>query len=168
MIRPATIDDRAVIRDVECAAFPTSLEADLVESLVDAGDATLSLVAERDNMVVGHLLCSRMSVEADGRPVRAVAIGPVAVRPDCQRAGVGSALIREALQQSRAAGEEMVFLVGHREFYPRFGFSVETARPFASPYAGDHFMAIRFDGAPPPGSGRADYAPAFASLGGEG
>ena len=164
IVRPARPEDTAQIREVERAAFPTEAEADLVEALVASGDVTFSLIAEADGAVLGHLLCSRMQVDADDRAFRAVALGPVAVLAESQSLGIGAALIREALERSRKAGEEVMFVLGDPAYYGRFGFSAETARPFASPYAGEYFMAIRFGEGPPPRAGRADYAPAFAAL----
>ena len=164
MIRDATTRDSEAVRAVHVSAFPTPLEAGLVEALQTEGDATLSLVAERDGRILGHILCSWMEVEADGHPIKAVGLAPVAVSPEHQGKGIGAALIRAAIERSRAAGEEMMFVLGEPDYYTRFGFSAEAARPFASPYAGEYFMALRFDGAPPPRSGTADYAPAFAAL----
>ena len=164
LVRPALNTDDAGIRQVECAAFPDTVEADLVESLIAAGDATLSLVAEQDGRILGHILCSRMKVEADGALVRAVGLAPVAVLPEHQGRGIGGALIRAAVEGSKAAGEQMIFVLGEPAYYTRFGFSAAAARPFASPYAGDHFMALRLDGAALPRSGKADYAPAFSKL----
>ena len=164
MIRDAAPEDREAVRAVHVSAFPTQLEADLVEALEAAGDATLSLVAEHEGRVVGHILCSRMQVEGDGEAIRAVGLAPVAVRPERQGEGIGGALIRAAVERNRDSGEQMMFVLGEPDYYSRFGFTAETARPFASPYAGDYFMAIRFDGVPPPRSGKADYAPAFAAL----
>ena len=105
-----------------------------------------------------------MHVEGDGRAWRALGLGPVAVVPERQRQGIGSALIREALVRAEALGEELVFLVGEPEYYRSFGFSAATAAPFASPYAGPYFMALALREAPLPATGKADYAPAFASL----
>ncbi|MGZ8999328.1 MAG: GNAT family N-acetyltransferase [Allosphingosinicella sp.] len=161
LVRP---EDGEAIRKVERSAFPTDDESRLVEVLVAAGDATLSLVAEQDGSIIGHALCSRMRVEADGDEVRAVCLAPVAVLPDFQGQGVGAALIGEAQAVSRSAGEEMMFVLGDPVYYRRFGFTTQTARPFASPYAGDYFMAIDFVDAAVPSSGRADYAPAFAAM----
>ena len=164
LVRPARPEDAEAIHLVERAAFPTADEARLVEALVAAGDATLSLIADEDGSVLGHLLCSRMRVEADGRDLRAVGLAPIAVRPDSQGQGIGAALIRDALARSRAAGEEMMFVLGAPVYYERFGFSAQTARPFASPYSGEHFMAVRLTDGPSPRSGSAAYAPAFAAL----
>jgi len=164
LVRLARPEDRDSIGQVERSAFPTADEARLVHALVAAGAATLSMVAELDGQLVGHALCSRMRVEADGLEIRAVGLAPVAVLPDCQGQGIGSALIGEALALSHAAGEEMVFVLGDPAYYRRFGFSMEAASPFASPYAGDYFMALDFAGDAEPRIGRADYAPAFTAL----
>ena len=165
-VRPERGSDAAAIRAVHLAAFPTSAEADLVDMLRDDGDSETSLVAEEraSCLIVGHVLLSRMKVEADGRAWRALGLGPVAVVPERQRQGIGSALIREALVRAEALGEELVFLVGEPEYYRSFGFSAATAAPFASPYAGPYFMALALREAPLPATGKADYAPAFASL----
>lgn len=164
-IRPAGPQDSDVIRMIYLAAFETPLEADLVEQLVADDDAEISLVAEEDGAVVGHILFSRMRVEADGRRVDALGLAPVAVIPERQRRGIGSALIEAGLREAEAAGAEIVFLVGEPEYYRRFGFDAATAKPFASPYAGPYFQAklLRNDFRLPE-SGRAEYAPAFAEL----
>ncbi|HYE27381.1 MAG TPA: N-acetyltransferase [Allosphingosinicella sp.] len=164
-VRPESGDDADAIRAVHLAAFPTPAEADLVARLHGDFDSEVSLVAERSGEIVGHLMLSRMAVSGDGRAYRALALGPVAVRPEAQGEGIGSALIRAALDQARGLGEEVVFVVGEPAYYGRFGFSAEAAAPFASPYAGPYFMArwLRPDPAPPV-AGSAEYAPAFAAL----
>jgi putative acetyltransferase len=183
VVRAAGPGDAPGIRAVHLAAFPTALEAGLVERLEQDGDVVLSLVAlERASpsttafgrgppprtgeelRIVGHVLISRMTAEGDGRRFRAVGLAPVAVIPERQRSGIGSRLIREALVLLEGRGEELVFLVGEPEYYRRFGFAAETAAPFASPYAGPYFMALALNDTAIPQSGRADYAPAFAGF----
>jgi putative acetyltransferase len=128
-------------------------------------DSEISLVAQRWRRIVGHIMLSRMEVSGDGRAYRALGLGPVGVRPRLQRRGIGSALIRAALDRARGLGEEVVFVVGDPAYYGRFGFSAETAAPFASPYAGPYFMALWLrPGIDPPAKGTAAYAPAFAKL----
>ncbi|HEV2747641.1 MAG TPA: N-acetyltransferase [Allosphingosinicella sp.] len=163
-VRPAEARDASAIRAVHLAAFPDATEADLVGQLDKDGASVLSLVAEEDGEIVGHILMSRMRVEGDGRGFRALGIAPVAVVPERQRAGIGSALIREALARARDAGEQLVFLVGEPDYYRRFGFAAATAARFASPYAGSYFMARALTDVDLPRRGRADYAPAFAGL----
>ena len=158
-----TDKDAAAIRAVHLAAFPTAAEANLVDTLRQASDAEISLVARDGPAVVGHVMLSRMRVEGDGRTFRALGLGPVAVAPGRQRQGIGTALIDEALERARQVGEEFVFVVGEPGYYRRFGFAVETAEPFASPYSGAYFMAKSF-GVSPPSSGAAAYASAFEGL----
>jgi putative acetyltransferase len=164
VIRPAEPGDAASIRAVLDAAFPTAAEADLVARLERDGDAVVSLVAVRDGEAVGHVLLSRMAVEGDGRCYRALGLGPVAVLPPLQRAGLGSELIRSALAIAEATGEELVFVLGEPDYYARFGFSARTAAPFASPYAGPFLMALALRDVGLPEAGRADYARAFSEL----
>ena len=162
-ILPESWDDADGIRAVHLAAFPTSAEADLVGRLQDDLSSEISLVAKEGERVVGHVLLSRMEVEGDGRRYRALGLAPVAVLPERQRQGVGCALVEAALKRADAMGEEIVFVLGEPEYYGRFGFSAEAAEPFASPYAGQYFMARSFKG-DLPSSGTAAYAPAFAEL----
>ena len=165
IIRAAEAGDAGGIRTVHLAAFPSAQEADLVGQLEADGDAAISVVAEDDGWIVGHILLSRMRARADGRPVHALGLAPVAVLPERQRQGIGSALIEAGLEQARSRGTDIVFLVGEPEYYGRFGFRADLAAPFASPYAGRYFQAklLRNDFTLPE-SGKADYAPAFAEL----
>ena len=165
MIRPAEPADAAAIRAVHEAAFPTVVEAELVEALEREGDVVVSLVAERQGEIVGHVLLSRMRVTADGRAMSALGLAPVGVLPGFQGGGIGTALIEGALGIARATGEELVFLVGEPDYYRRFGFSAAAAAPFASPYAGPWFMALALrPGFAPPARGEAAYARAFSNL----
>lgn len=164
-IRPVIGGDAAAIRAIHLAAFPTRAEADLVERLDEAFDSEIGLVAEENDRLLGHILLSRMRVEADDRPLRALALGPVAVLPERQGEGIGARLIAAALDRARALGEEIVFVLGEPAYYQRFGFDPTQAVPFASPYAGPYFMALALRGIPDADQGRADHASAFAALG---
>ena len=165
VVRPASAADSQAIRHVHEAAFPTSAEARLVEELERDGDAVISLVAEKDGAVVGHVLMSRMAADADGRTLAALGLGPVAVIPDCQGEGIGGALIEESITRARNMGTEIVFLLGEPDYYRRFGFEAALASPFSSPYAGPYFQALALGtGFLPPDAGRASYAPAFEGL----
>jgi putative acetyltransferase len=166
VIRPAEPADASAIRAVHEAAFPTSLEADLVEALVADGDAVVSLVDAANGEIFGHVLLSRMRVTGEDRMFRALGLAPVAVLPGHQGAGIGARLIEGALAIARATGEELVFVLGEPAYYTRFGFAPETSAPFASPYAGPYFMALKLDESLAlPKTGEAAYAPAFAGLG---
>jgi putative acetyltransferase len=162
-IRPETPDDRAAIRHVNQAAFGTTEEADLVDALRVDGSVLLSVVAEVDEQIVGHVLFSRMSVETSGGAVSAVALAPVAVLPSSQRQGLGARLIRFGLDRLREMGERIVIVVGHPTYYPRFGFSSERARSLEHPFPADAFMALELaPGALDGVRGRVRYPPPFA------
>lgn len=164
-VRPESGGDVEAIRAVHLAAFPTSAEADLVARLHQDGDCEISLVAQQSGGIVGHVMLSRMTVSAGDRAWRALGLGPVAVLPGAQGSGIGSELIRSALAIAQALGEEIVFVLGEPEYYERFGFSEESAAPFASPYSGPYFMASWLRPGPAePVDGTAGYAPAFATL----
>jgi len=158
-IRGETEPDRAAIRRVETAAFPTAAEADLVDRLRADGDLRLSLVAAEGEEIVGHVAFSVMTA-----PFRALGLAPVAVSPERQTQGIGSALIREGLRRVAAEGWEGVFVLGDPAYYERFGFDVGLASGFRCRYAGAHFMAEALGGALPVLTGEVDYAPAFAAL----
>ncbi|TPQ18810.1 bifunctional class I SAM-dependent methyltransferase/N-acetyltransferase [Streptomyces sporangiiformans] len=122
LTRPETTADRAEVHAVNAAAFPTEAEADLVDALrADSGAwlPGLSYVAEApDGTVAAYALITRCHV--DGAP--ALALAPVAVRPPYQRRGAGAAVVRAVLRAARARGERLVLVLGHPEYYPRFGF----------------------------------------------
>ena len=163
IVRTATKGDEGAIRSVHLRAFPTAAEADLVERLAKDGAAVISIVAE-DQSVVGHVLLSRMRAEADGRELSALGLAPVAVVPEWQGQGIGSALIEAAIRDARTAGEEILFVLGEPGYYRRFGFDAGIAKPFASPYAGSYFQALLLTDLPPPTRGAADYPEAFGAL----
>jgi len=142
LIRCESSSDAAAVRAVHTAAFGQPLEADLVDALRDDVLNEVSLVTEVDGVVIGHVLLSRLEVVGGGRSIRAAALGPVAVMPEHQSRGVGSALIRQALDEARTKGIAIVLVLGHPGYYPRFGFSAERARCLVSPYSshGDAWM----------------------------
>ncbi|MFI5261187.1 MAG: GNAT family N-acetyltransferase [Candidatus Limnocylindrales bacterium] len=116
--------DRAAIRGVLKAAFPTSAEADLVEAIRVSGGYVpgYALVAELAGAVVGHILLSTVTLVTGGGLVPVPELAPMAVQPAHQRQGIGSALVIAALDAAEASDEPLVLVLGHPWFYPRFGF----------------------------------------------
>lgn len=124
-IRDETPADAAAIDELTEAAFRTleishHTEQYIVEALRQAGALTISLVAEVDGRIVGHIAFSPVSI-SDGS-TGWFGLGPVSVAPELQRRGIGSALIEEGLSRLRMMGARGCVLVGHPNYYPRFGF----------------------------------------------
>ena len=164
-IRPAEPADATAIAGVHGSAFPSDAEARLVGALDRDGDALLSLVADRDGEIVGHVMFSTMTVTAGEKSIPAAALAPVAVAPARQGAGIGSALIDHGLAALAERGIAYVFVLGEPGFYEQFGFDPLLGARFASPYAGDYWMALALDGRAPPRAGQARHARAFDALG---
>jgi putative acetyltransferase len=126
LIRDEQPSDREQVRTVNEAAFGRSDEADLIDRLRAEGAVLVSLVAETDNQIVGHILFSRMAVETAQGPVAAVSLAPMAVLPGHQGRQAGSQMVRRGLAELRDRGERIVIVLGHKHYYPRFGFSPES------------------------------------------
>lgn len=159
IIRPELRHDETAISTLIERAFGQPDEARLVERLRADGDLVLSLVAETEGDIAGHILFSRMDA-----PFRALGLAPLSVAPGRQRGGIGAALVREGLERARAAGWDAVFVLGDPAYYRRFGFSAELAGGFTSPYAGPHFMVLSLAGPLPSMAGPVAYAPAFGAF----
>jgi putative acetyltransferase len=123
-IRPERPADRPAIDQVNVSAFGRPDEARIVAALREAAgfDPELSLVAIIDGRPVGHLLLTPVIIEGPGEFGGSVALAPMAVLPGLQRRGIGSGLVRAGLEAARARGHRAVLVVGHPEYYPRFGF----------------------------------------------
>jgi putative acetyltransferase len=160
VVREETHSDWPKIFAVHASAFPSAGEAKLVDVLRADGDLVVSLVAARDERIVGHVAFSRMHA-----PFRALGLGPVGVLPEFHNQGVGGALIRDGLARATALWWEAVFVLGDPGYYERFGFRRDIASGFTCRYAGPHFMAIALsaNGLPQP-SGDVAYAPSFETV----
>ena len=134
--------DRAAIHAVHVAAFGRADEGDLVDRLRHEGAVLASFLAEDEGLIVGHVLFSRILLETGDDSLTAVALAPMAVVPTHQRGGIGGRLIRHGLDWLRRRGEKVVTVLGHVDYYPRFGFSRDRARAIASPFPADAFMAL--------------------------
>ena len=161
LIRREGPEDVAAVDTVTRAAFERDLEATLLTALRadDGWLPALSLVAVDAGEVVGHVVCTRGFVG----DAPAVGLGPISVRPDRQRGGVGHALMHAVLAAAEATGERLVALVGDPAFYRRFGFVAASEAGIGAPDPawGEHFQ-VRTLGAPLTGTFR--YAAPFAEL----
>ncbi|MGQ4488633.1 N-acetyltransferase [Streptomyces sp. 372A] len=161
--RPETPADIPAIREINLAAFPTPQEAGIVEALRADPKAWidgLSMVATGpDNAPVALALLTRCHV--DGEP--ALALAPCAVLPSAQRTGAGSAAIRAALAAARAKGENLVLVLGHAAYYPRFGFTPASGFGIRAPFdvPDEAMMAMVLDDTRPAPTGTIQYPAAF-------
>jgi putative acetyltransferase len=134
--------ERQAVRAVNQAAFGRPDEAALVEALHAEGAVILSLVAEMERQIAGHILFSRMWIDGSDGAVQAVALAPMAVLPAQHRRGIGGQLIRHGLDMLRGRRERIVLVLGHPNYYPRFGFSSPKAAALESPFRPQAFMAL--------------------------
>ena len=143
-IRNEEIHDIEKVQEIVRAAFPTDAESKLVGAIRANGKAIISLVAERGDEVLGHILFSPVST-APPSEARGIGLAPVVVRPDAQGQGIGSKLIREGLRLCKGQGFDYCVVLGAPKYYQRFGF--ERASPFGirNEYGVDEeFMIRRF------------------------
>jgi putative acetyltransferase len=158
-VRDEYPSDWKAVYQVVSSAFGRLSEAELVTALREAGDTVVSLVADDDGQIVGHVLLSEMDA-----PFPALALAPVSVIPTRQRSGIGSALIERAVSKARDQGWAAIFVLGDPNYYQRFGFDQEAARGFTSLYAGRHFMVLGLSPSLPATTGLLRHAPVFAAL----
>jgi len=138
-VRKASASDKTAISEVVLAAFAGNQgrEVDeLVSALLSDGTArpVISLVAEADGRVVGHILFTKARLEGCCAAASAAILAPLAVHPGHQGRGLGGRLIRAGLEASRAAGCDLVFVLGHPGYYPKHGFVVAGINGFEAPY----------------------------------
>jgi putative acetyltransferase len=164
-IRPENEDDFAQVYRVNSLAFEDETEAKLVEKLRKA-EPHISLVAETDGKIIGHIFFSPMSFETDEN-ARFWGLAPMAVAPEFQNQGIGSKLVTEGLKTCAERGVEAVFVLGHAGYYPRFGFETARKRGFSCEYdvPEELFMVLELKtGALEGRQGLVKYAPEFAEL----
>ncbi len=162
-IRLEVPEDLEAIRAVHVGAFPTPLEARLVDLLRAAGRLTVSLVAVVDGTVIGHVGFSPVTA-ANG--ATGIGLAPVAVAEAHRRQGVAARLIEAGLAACRAASIEWAVVLGSPHYYGRFGFRPAPAFGLSDEYGGgDAFQVLEFvPGRLPVGTGLVKYAPEFAAF----
>ena len=166
-IRPERLADHAAIRQVNDAAFGRPAEGTLVDALRLSPSfiPELSLVAEQGAQIVGHILFTRLTVTDAGVARPALALAPMAVLPTFQNRGIGSALVRQGLEDARKLGHRVVIVLGHPKYYPRFGFQVARSFGIRSPFRSpdEAFLALALQAGALDGfRGLVEYPPEFS------
>jgi len=144
VIRAETNEDHAAVRRVNELAFEQPNEADLVDALREKAHPYISLVATVDDQIVGHIFFSPVSIESEKETFTAMGLAPMAVLPAHQNQGIGSLLVREGLQECERLGFDIVVVLGHPKYYPRFGFKSASSKGLRSEYdvPDDVFMVL--------------------------
>ncbi len=164
LVRPEAPADYAAIAAITEAAFGKAREARMVEAIraSDGFVPELSLVAEDEAEIVGHILLSYVSLEEDSR--RLLELGSISVRPDRQRTGIGGALVRAALAIADERGEPLVLVLGHPSYYPTFGFRPASGLGIVPPdgIPDEAWMATTLSAYRPELRGRVVFPPAYS------
>lgn len=166
-IRHETPEDLPGIHRVNELAFGRPEEADLVDALRDEARPFLSLVAVQDVQVAGHICFTPVTIESEDGFFTAMGLAPMAVLPDLQSQGIGSDLVRKGLEECRRMGHEVVVVLGHPEYYPRFGFIPASYKGLRSEYPvpDEAFMVAELSpGALAGRTGLVKYHPAFGKV----
>jgi putative acetyltransferase len=163
-IRRETESDYAAIADVTAAAFGKQDEVRLVEAIRASDEFVpeLTLVADEDGRIVGHVMFSYSALE--GSDTRLLQLSPLSVVPDHQGRGIGAALTRKALRLADERGEPLVLVLGHPTYYPRFGFRPASSLGLQAPnpeWPDEVFMAVPLSAYDPALRGRVTFAPPF-------
>jgi len=161
MIRDAAPREYAAIRQVIRHAFERNDEADLVEQLRADGDVLVELIEGDDIGISACILYSPLAIERGGETLAAAALAPVAVLPAFQRQGLGGELIRAGNARCAALGLAAIIVLGHADYYPRFGFNAAATESLDAPFSGPHFMALELRPGALKGGGIVRYAKAF-------
>jgi len=164
-VREELPEDINAIHLVNIRAFGRTQEADVIDKLRRNCSDLLSLVAVRQNEIVGHILFSPAIVETEDRTTRGMGLAPMAVRPEYQRQGIGSELIRAGIAELKSRRCPFVIVLGHPQYYPRFGFERASRHGIRSEWQvpDEAFMILILDESETRTiSGAAKYRPEFA------
>lgn len=167
IVRREQAGDEEQIRAVNTRAFQQTAEANIIDALRSACPEGVSLVAVDAGTIVGHILFTPAVIESKSRTVEGMGLAPLAVLPEFQRRGIGSRLIHAGLDEMRKARQPFVLVLGHPEYYPRFGFVRASRYGIISEYEGvpdEAFMILVLDEAILEGvTGIGKYRPEFAA-----
>ncbi len=147
-IRFETPRDIQRVHDINEKAFGQPAEADLVDRLRRSCPDAISLVAEEDGLIVGHIMFTPVFINDRERKIRGMGLAPMAVQPRRQRQGIGSRLAEKGLEILRDRGCPYVIVLGHPEYYPRFGFEPASRYGIKSQWEGipdEAFLILVFN-----------------------
>jgi putative acetyltransferase len=170
IIRSENKQDYAAVYEVNKLAFDgRDSEPRLVEAIRQSPEyiPDLSLVAIEDDCVVGYILFSRIRIKTGTGDIPAISLAPLAVRPEYQNKGIGSALVKQGLKECTRLGHKIVIVLGHPDYYPRFGFGSAAAAGIKCPFdvPDEAWMALELQpGAMDGVVGEAHYPPAFDNV----
>ena len=146
IIRHETPADYEAITRVNDLAFEETAQSRIVHELRESGEALWSKVLVKDREVIGHLMFYKILL--DGQP-NVAGLGPISIHPNHQRQGYGGQLIRDGLAEADPEKHQIIFLLGHTSYYPRFGFSSELGAEYISPWPRPAFMGLKLNDAAP-------------------
>jgi putative acetyltransferase len=146
-IRPERPEDYPTVFEINKRAFGRPEEAELVEQLRSVADPQISLVAELNGQVVGHIFFSPVMIDDGASSFVALGLAPMAVLPELQNQGIGSLLVKEGLNAARRMGQSVVVVLGHPKFYPRFGFEIASRKGLRCefPAPDEAFMVVELE-----------------------
>lgn len=165
IIRQETSHDFQAVYEINHLAFEQEGESQLIEK-IRKGETfvpELSLVAEQNEKIIGHILFSKIKIIGE-QSSPSLALAPMSVHPDFQNKGIGSQLITTGLQIAKNLNFEHVIVLGHKDYYPKFGFQKASKWNIRCPFEvpDDHFMAIELEeGSLENKSGLVEYPPVF-------
>ena len=157
---------RTEVMEINRLAFKGDTESRLIRKLGRDASIVASYVALDGDEVVGHILFSPLYVMIDGKRIDAVALAPMCVTPQRQNQGIGSRLVRHGIEQMKLAGKAAIIVLGHTDYYPRFGFRHDLAKNLACEFNQyEAFMGLELIAGSLAGqAGSCRYAKAFDSL----
>jgi predicted N-acetyltransferase YhbS len=169
LIRPEKTEDYPAIKKLNDLAFHQPDEGMLIEKLrLKPGFiAELSLVAEYESRIVGHILFTPIQITNKDQIFKSLALAPMAVLPEFQKKGIGKELVMGGLNMAACLGFQSVIVLGHKDYYPKFGFRPASNWQISAPYEvpDECFLALELSCCGLKGiSGTVEYPPEFDEL----
>lgn len=141
-IRDETAADYAAIDRVNNLAFKETAQSQIIRDLRETGEALWSQVLLKGDQIIGNLMFYKVWLEGN---LITAGLGPLSILPEHQRQGYGGQLIRSGLEKCDPALHQIIFLLGHPDYYPRFGFSSKLGAQYKSPWPRPAFMGLKLN-----------------------